>query len=114
MQGTSLIFFLMAGIKKNRFDWLVQHEGKIVGTVGIKSLDGEIGYWQSNKHPGVMSTVVEKICILAKDAGFSMLWAHVDKSNTASIRVLEKSGFTKQDNPVKPSQDLLYYSIDFQ
>lgn len=79
---------------KDHFDWLILHDEIIVGTVGIKSLNGEIGYWQSNEHPGAMSLAVEAVCASAKLAGFESLWAHVTKSNAPSIRVLEKAGFT--------------------
>ncbi len=101
-------------IKKDRFDWLIHHEGMVVGTIGIKSLEGEIGYWQSNKHPGVMSVAVEKVCLLAKNAGFSMLWAQVDKNNIASIKVLEKSGFTKDSNQSEASEEIQRFSISLQ
>lgn len=80
-------------LNKTRFDWFILYDGTIVGTVGIKSLDGEIGYWLSNKHPGVMTLAAKKICFMAKDAGFTSLWASVKKSNAPSIRVLEKAGF---------------------
>jgi RimJ/RimL family protein N-acetyltransferase len=87
--------YLAEGWKdKNHFDWLILHDGVIVGTIGIKSLDGEIGYWQSNEHPGVMALAVKALCASAKLAGFASLWAHVKTSNIPSIRVLEKAGFT--------------------
>ncbi len=98
---------------KNRFDWLILYEGAIVGTVGIKSLDGEIGYWQSNKHPGVMASAVQKLCTLAKDAGFTSLWAHVKKSNIASIRVLENAGFKLDLDLTKKHDDLYKYRSTF-
>ena len=95
------------GWNKNRFDWLILNEGTVVGTAGIKSLDGEIGYWQSNKHPGVMTIVVQSICVLAKDAGFSSLWAYVKKSNLPSVKVLEGAGF-KLDKELTEKREGLY------
>jgi RimJ/RimL family protein N-acetyltransferase len=78
---------------QNRFDWLILYDEQIVGTIGIKNLDGEIGYWQSNKHPGVMTEVAIKVCSLAKIAGFKSLHAYVDKTNIPSVKVLKRAGF---------------------
>ncbi|MGB0454622.1 MAG: GNAT family N-acetyltransferase [Bacteriovoracaceae bacterium] len=80
-------------VKKDRFDWLIFYEGNVVGTIGIKSLEGEIGYWQSRHHPGVMTSALKNVCSLAKEAGFKSLWAQVDQSHIASIKVLEGAGF---------------------
>lgn len=101
------------GLNKNRFDWLILHEGLVVGTIGIKSLDGEIGYWQSNKHPGVMTSAARQVCSLAKEAGFPSLWAYVKKTNVPSIKVLENAGFTlEKDLPAK-QEDAFGYRIVF-
>jgi RimJ/RimL family protein N-acetyltransferase len=100
-------------ISKNRFDWLILHEGTIVGTIGIKSLDGEIGYWQSNKHPGVMTFAVQKVCSLAKEAGLSSLCAYVKKSNAPSIRVLEKTGFKLDSDLTEKRDDVYGYRTKF-
>lgn len=75
------------------FHWIIFFKEEIVGTVGIKSIDGEIGYWQSNLHPGVMSLALTKICAFAETAGMPAFWAFVKRDNEASIRVLEKAGF---------------------
>ncbi|MCB0415963.1 MAG: GNAT family N-acetyltransferase [Bdellovibrionales bacterium] len=98
--------------KKNRFDWLILHKGAIVGTVGIKSLNGEIGYWQSKRHPGVMALAVQEVCKMAKEAGFSFLWALVKKSNTPSIKVLKKAGFKLIGN-VETAEETSKYQINF-
>jgi RimJ/RimL family protein N-acetyltransferase len=89
-------FFLnhvLAGWKsKINLQWMILDEGEIVGTVGIKSIDGEVGYWQSNQHPSVMPLAVKKLCDFAKDAGLPSLWAYVRRDNIASICVLERAG----------------------
>ncbi len=100
-------------VNKNRFDWLILHEGAIVGTLGIKSLDGEIGYWQSNNHPGVMTLAIQKLCVLAQAAGFSSLWAYVKKSNAPSIRVLESAGFKLDADLTAKREEAFGYRADF-
>jgi RimJ/RimL family protein N-acetyltransferase len=100
-------------LNKTRFDWLILYDGAIVGTIGIKSLDGEIGYWQSNKHPGVMTLATQKLCSMAKEVGFSSLWAYVTKSNEPSIRVLEKAGFKLDKNLTEKREDVFGYRANF-
>ena len=79
--------------QKKHFNWLLTHDERIVGTIGIKSLNGEIGYWVSNQHPGVMSPAVKKLCELAKKAGLQTLWAQVRSDNKPSLKVLSNGGF---------------------
>jgi RimJ/RimL family protein N-acetyltransferase len=100
-------------VKANRFDWLILHEEEIVGTIGIKSLEGEIGYWQSNKHPGVMTSATQTLCSLAQEAGFSSLWAYVKKENAASINVLESAGFKLDADLTAKRGDTYGYRISF-
>ena len=100
-------------VNKNRFDWLILHEGLVVGTIGIKSLDGEIGYWQSNKHPGVMTSAARQLCSLAKDAGFASLWAYVKKTNIPSIKVLESAGFKLDKDLTAKREDAFGYRANF-
>jgi RimJ/RimL family protein N-acetyltransferase len=100
-------------IKENRFDWLILHEGEIVGTIGIKSLEGEIGYWQSRQHPGVMTLVTRTLCSQAKEAGFPSLWAFVKRTNPASIKVLEGAGFKLDANLTAQREDTYGYRISF-
>lgn len=101
------------GWNRNRFDWLILSDGAVVGTVGIKSLDGEIGYWQSNQHPGVMTIAVQTLSVLAKDAGFSSLWAYVRKSNVPSVKVLEGAGFKLDKELTERREDAYGYRIVF-
>lgn len=94
---------------KTNFHWMVFSDEEIVGTVGIKSIDGEIGYWQSNLHPGVMSLAVKKLCDFAKIAGLSSLWAYVRRDNLASIRVLERAGFELDEDLTSKREDAIGY-----
>jgi RimJ/RimL family protein N-acetyltransferase len=98
---------------KKRFDWLILHDGAIVGTIGIKSLDGEIGYWQSNKHPGVMTLALKTLCSQARDAEFTSLWVYVKKANAASIHVLEGAGFRLDMDLTIKRDDVFGYKINF-
>jgi RimJ/RimL family protein N-acetyltransferase len=100
-------------VTRNRFGWLILHDGAVVGTIGIKSLAGEIGYWQSNKHSGVMTLVAKALCSQAREAGFTSLWAYVKKSNAASIRVLEGAGFKLNAELTAKREDAYGYSAKF-
>jgi RimJ/RimL family protein N-acetyltransferase len=108
----TFIKLISEGWNKSRFDWLILSEGAVVGTIGIKSLDGEIGYWQSHSHPGVMTLAVQTICNLAKTAGFPSLWAHVKKSNASSIKVLEGAGFKLNEELSAKREDVYGYQIN--
>lgn len=94
---------------RSRFDWLILYKEEIVGTVGIKSLDGEIGYWQSNQHPGVMTSAVRLLCVMAKEAGVPSLWAYVKKTNNPSIKVLEGAGFKLDEDLTAKREDTFGY-----
>lgn len=100
-------------IDKNRFDWLILHHEVIVGTIGIKSLEGEIGYWQSSEHAGVMTRALKSICSQASEAGFPFLWAYVKKANTPSIKVLEGAGFKLDTGLTAKGENVYGYRIGF-
>lgn len=110
----TFIKLVSEGLKMgNRFDWLILHDEVIVGTIGIKSLEGEIGYWQSNQHPGVMTLAARSVCSLAKEAGFPSLWAYVKKTNISSVKVLEGSGFKLDAALTAKREDVYGYRIEF-
>jgi RimJ/RimL family protein N-acetyltransferase len=100
-------------VNSSRFDWLILHDGAIVGTIGIKSLEGEIGYWQSNKHPGVMTLAAKTLCSQAREAGFTSLWAYAKKTNIASIQVLEGAGFKLDGDLTAKREDAYGYRVKF-
>jgi len=54
---------------------------------------GEIGYWASQGHRGVMTNAITAMCVLAADAGFRRLFARTDKGNAKSQAVLARAGF---------------------
>jgi RimJ/RimL family protein N-acetyltransferase len=73
---------------------------EIIGAVDIKSADlnrAEVGYWADENHKGFMTSAVNELSVLAKEVGFSKLFAGVLKTNTKSIGVLERAGFQKID-----------------
>jgi RimJ/RimL family protein N-acetyltransferase len=108
---TKLIFD--GWVDGNRFDWLILHDSEIVGTIGIKSPEGEIGYWQSNKHPGVMTSAAQSLCSLAKSAGFLSLWAYVKKTNAPSIKVLRGAGFELDGILTAKREDAYGFRVSF-
>ena len=72
-------------------------EKEIVAAIDIKSPDlesAEIGYWASEKYPGLMTNAVLALCDIAKDAGFKSLWATTKMDNQKSMNVLKRAGFT--------------------
>lgn len=78
--------------------------GQIVGMVSLRALnfvDGnaELGYWVARKYwqRGFGSEAVRLILALAfQQLQLHRVYALVAKSNTASIRLLEKSGFMRE------------------
>lgn len=75
---------------------LISEAGSIVGCLDIKSNDlncAEIGYWCSERHPGLMTNSVKALCEMAETVGFKKLRADVLKGNTKSTNVLIRAGF---------------------
>lgn len=73
-------------------------DGEIIGAIDIKSSDlmkAEIGYWADENFRGFMTNTVQELSLLAKTAGFSKLVAGALATNSNSVSVLERSGFTK-------------------
>lgn len=83
----------------------IEADGKIAGTVGIRlkaqkpgeAVTGELGYWLDKdcRGKGVMTFAVENICRQAfEENGVAEITAEVFERNRASVRVLEKNGFS--------------------
>lgn len=81
----------------------IEAEGECVGAAGIRVLDGdsrytaEIGYWLGEDRwgKGIATEVVKALTAYAfARHPIARIQAHVFAGNTASSRVLEKSGFT--------------------
>jgi RimJ/RimL family protein N-acetyltransferase len=70
-------------------------DGCVVGNIGCWTQDGQrlIGYWIGKEHwgKGVATQMLSRFLRLVTDRP---LYAHVVTHNVASIRVLEKSGFS--------------------
>lgn len=78
--------------------------GDVIGGVGINSIskqhnNAEFGYWLSYEHrgKGIMSEAVRlAVRFFFREFKFERVHAHVDISNFPSIKVLERTGFTRE------------------
>ncbi len=78
--------------------------GKMIGVASFAHLDfehchGEIGYWISRAYQGqgIASEAVKLLLTYGFETlNLERIYAHVDIENAASIRVLEKCGFTRE------------------
>lgn len=93
--GTHMVFLLRDG------------DDRVGACVDIGPLDESgdalIGYWASAHHRGVMTNAVERLAILAAEAGYLKLSALVEPENTRSSAVLERARFSPlgvQEQPV--------------
>jgi RimJ/RimL family protein N-acetyltransferase len=81
--------------------WAIREEGSLIGCVGFEIEShaphkAELGYWLARPYwgRGIMTGVVQKAVQIGMSTyGWTRLSAHVFDFNTASARVLEKSGF---------------------
>jgi RimJ/RimL family protein N-acetyltransferase len=84
--------------KSESFFFLIRDEDNhIVACLDINSNNLEnaaIGYWATKNHPGVMTNAVNRLCALAKEAGYKKFYALVEPVNIRSIGVLQRAGFT--------------------
>ncbi|MBD3332914.1 GNAT family N-acetyltransferase, partial [candidate division GN15 bacterium] len=78
--------------------------GEIIGGIGLNSLNrrhnnAEVGYWLSPDYHG-RGIMVEALKLALRHFfrrfGFERIHAHVDINNIPSIKVLERSGFTRE------------------
>lgn len=84
--------------------WAIRtRDGGLIGGVGFHDVDipdpnvAELGYWLAKPFwgQGLMTDVVRKVCDFAfAQRGLSRITAHVFIHNAASVRVLEKAGFS--------------------
>jgi [ribosomal protein S5]-alanine N-acetyltransferase len=100
---------IAAGIDRRNgqtLNWAIRDAGdRLIGGVGLETpgLDklhrAEIGYWLGKPFwgQGIMSAVVETVCRHGFDnLDLQKITAHVFHFNTASARVLEKTGFQRE------------------
>jgi RimJ/RimL family protein N-acetyltransferase len=78
----------------------------IVGGINItpdenSNEQAEIGYWQGEEFTGkgYVGRAVEALTAFGfEELGFQVIYAKVFKTNTSSIRVLQRAGFEKSEN----------------
>jgi len=104
-EGNVISFFKrgVEGWKKNKafVFLLVTRFGEVAAAVDIKTPNienAEIGYWASESHQGCMTNTVIVLLTIAKEAGYSSLYARVRKANSSSAGVLTRSGFSLDDS----------------
>lgn len=98
-------FFINVVLEKAyQQDFAIEIDGMAAGSVGIipghdvERLNAEIGFWLGEQFwgRGVMSEAVSLISrYIFENTDMIRLFASVYEYNTASMRVLEKAGFTK-------------------
>src|SRR5689334_6750783 len=71
-------------------------DGEIAGTIGCWEVEGQrfVGYWIGREFWG-RGLATQAVAELVAVVEARPLYAHVVKSNVASIRVLEKNGFVE-------------------
>ena len=85
--------------------WLVERDGRLVGTVGVAGPvspegDQELGYGlvPTARGDGVATEAVGAVCaVLERRPGVRRLTAEVLPGNTASVRLLSRLGFVEVD-----------------
>jgi RimJ/RimL family protein N-acetyltransferase len=75
-------------------------QGQVAGNLGCFEQEGKrlVGYWLGQEFwgQGIASKALAEFLVLVKERP---LYAHVAKHNVASVRVLERCGFTICDGP---------------
>ena len=76
--------------------WTVVSDGEVAGNIGCWEADGQrfVGYWIGREFWG-RGLATQALSELLGVVQARPLYAHVVKSNVASIRVLEKNGFVE-------------------
>jgi RimJ/RimL family protein N-acetyltransferase len=87
-------------------------DGEVVGNVGSWIQDGhrEIGYWLGRKHWG-RGIATTALALFVAEVTHRPLVAWVAEHNRASIRVLEKVGFTVSPNQPEPEPAGVRYVV---
>jgi RimJ/RimL family protein N-acetyltransferase len=73
-------------------------EGQVAGNIGSWEQDGRrlVGYWLGREFWG-KGLATKALAELVDELATRPLYAYVSKTNTGSIRVLEKCGFVRSD-----------------
>ena len=111
--------------KEQKISYAICYDDKVVGWIGvfrkenIRRLSGELGYYIAEEHwgKGITTAAVKRICkYIFEHTGIIRILAEVFAFNTASCRVLEKTGFAfegiMRQNAIKNNQivDLHLYA----
>ena len=104
--------------KKEWFIFFIyDDEGQITGLLDIYSKPNEkeavrLGYWNSQKHPGLMSYALGTLLEVAKAAGYKELFATPRADNLSSQKVLENNGFKKEGSYMEDGLEWYRFVID--
>lgn len=123
--GKDYISAMLSADENNTFAFAVTADGKAIGSIGVFRGDNihrqtaELGYYIAEDYwgKGIMTEAVKQICeYVFKNSDILRIYAEPFAYNTASCRVLEKSGFqcegTLRKNAVKNGKvlDMKMYS----
>ncbi len=82
-------------------NWAIRRRGELIGGIGLGGIEpggtAEVGYWLSQAcwGQGIMPTVVTSLVEFAfREYSIAKVYARAFHTNPASVRVLEKAGFT--------------------
>ena len=89
--------------KKNKFNLVIEVEGRLAGAIGITSLvsghKGSLGYWLAKEHwgKGIMTEVTRVFTDYCfKEFKLIRIYGRVYDWNPGSAKVLEKNGFVRE------------------
>ena len=96
-------FIALASSASPMVNFAIDVDGRAVGAIGyvplsdIQRISAEVGYWLGEEYwgRGIMSQVLADFTeYIFAETGIIHLYANVFEDNAASMRVLEKAGFT--------------------
>ena len=123
--GIDYISFLLSSNENDTFAFAITVEGKIVGSIAafrqenVHRRTAELGYYLAEEYwgKGIMPEAVKQICdYIFSNSDILRIYAEPFAYNTASCRVLEKTGFqyegTLRNNAIKNGKilDMKMYS----
>ncbi|WP_289032240.1 GNAT family N-acetyltransferase [uncultured Paraglaciecola sp.] len=95
---------------------LMTQNGDIAACIDIKSpylKNAEIGYWASRSHRGCMTNTSIALLKLANVAGYTGLFGRAKKENTASAKLLLRTGFKYDMKESENCKTYNYYNVCF-
>ncbi len=124
--GREFISAMLSADQNATFAYAVTYDGEVVGSIGafrqgnIHHRTAEMGYYIAEEHwgKGITTNAVKLLCrVIFENTDVIRIFAEPFVFNTASCRVLEKSGFTCEgtlrSNAVKNGSiiDMRMYSL---